>query len=110
MLKHLMIATGMSVILAGGAVAQTTAQSQGGAPATQAQSAPAPQTEGRDGPDQCLQSAMSLAKAAEDKKLNDAQLDKIEQMLSKMEDHCDAKQFSEAQAMAKDIEAALGQQ
>jgi ribosome assembly protein YihI (activator of Der GTPase) len=60
--------------------------------------------------DTCLSAAMTLARIAEDKQFADDRLDKIEQMLSKMEDHCDAQQFSEAQATAKDIEKAINAQ
>ena len=63
-----------------------------------------------DSPDQCLKAAFDLAQSAEDRKLPNEKLDKIEELLTRMEDHCDAKQFSEAMAVAKDIEAAINQQ
>jgi len=61
-------------------------------------------------PDQCIKAAFDLAQSAEDKKLPNEKLDKIEEMLTKMEDHCDAKQFTEAMAVAKDIEAEINKQ
>ena len=61
-------------------------------------------------PDQCMKAAFDLAQTAEDKKLPNDKLDKIEELLTKMEDHCDAKQFTEAMAVAKDIESAINQQ
>lgn len=58
-------------------------------------------------PDACLKSAFELAQSAESKKLPDPQLDKIEALLTKMESHCDAKQFAEAMVVAKDIKSAI---
>ena len=60
--------------------------------------------------DKCLMSALTLARSAEEKQISSDKLDRIEQMLAKMEDHCDAQQFNEAQATAKDIEAAINAQ
>lgn len=59
-------------------------------------------------PDECLNQAFELAQQAEKKNLDDAKLDKLEEMLTKMETHCDAKQFTEAAAVAKDIEGVIG--
>lgn len=58
--------------------------------------------------DDCLKSAFGLAQSAEGKKLSDPELDKIEAMLTKMESHCDAKQFTEAMTIARDIKTAIG--
>ncbi len=57
--------------------------------------------------DECLKQAFQLAQSAESKKLPEAKLDKIEELLTKMESHCDAKKFAEAQTIAKDIRAAI---
>lgn len=57
--------------------------------------------------DECLKSAFELAKTAEAKKLPDPQLDKIEELLTKMESHCDAKKFAEAMTIAQDIKAVI---
>jgi len=60
-----------------------------------------------DNPDDCLKEAFDLAQTAEGKKLSDDELDKLEQMLGKMEAHCDAKQFSEASKTGEEIKAML---
>ena len=57
--------------------------------------------------DECLKQAFQLAQSAETKKLADAKLDKIEELLTKMESHCDAKKFAEALVIANDIKSAL---
>ncbi len=68
----------------------------------QSDASPAPKSA-----EDCLKSAFELAQTAESKKLADSQLDKIEALLTKMESHCDAKQFAEAAAVAKDITTAI---
>lgn len=55
----------------------------------------------------CLKQAFQLAQAAEAKGLSDAKLDKIEELLTKMESHCDARQFPEATVVAKDIRSEI---
>lgn len=60
-------------------------------------------------PEDCLNQAFELAQQAEKKNLDDAKLDKLEDMLTRMETHCDAKQFAEAAAVAKEIAAVIGQ-
>jgi len=87
MMKRLTLALGASALLAGGAFAETPTN-----------------------PDQCLQAAVELAQSAEKKQLADAKLDKIEQLLIKMEDHCDAGRFNDAMAVAKDIETEINAQ
>jgi hypothetical protein len=57
--------------------------------------------------DSCLKQAFDLAQAAEGKKLPDAQLAKVEELLAKLEGQCDAKQFAEADKTAKDVQAAI---
>ena len=57
--------------------------------------------------DECLKQAFQLAQSAESKKLSDEKLDKIEELLTKMESHCDAKKFAEANVIAADIKAAI---
>ena len=58
--------------------------------------------------DECLKMSFDLAKSAEGKKLSEDQLGKLEEMLQKMEGHCEAKQLAEAAAVSKDIKAAIG--
>lgn len=57
--------------------------------------------------EECLKQAFQLAQVAESKKLSEAKLDKIEELLTKMESHCDAKKFAEAKTIATDIRAAI---
>lgn len=131
MIKQAIASAALAALFAGSALAQTPApapqpgtpesapQMQAPAPAPQApqtapQNAPqAPQaapgaTAGvPQNPDECIQAASSLAESAEAKKLAEDKLDKIEDLLVKMETHCDAKQFNEAMAVAKDIKAMI---
>jgi deoxyhypusine synthase len=51
----------------------------------------------------CLKAAYAIAEKAEQKKLSNEQIDRIDEMLTRMETHCDAKQFSEAMVVHKDI-------
>ncbi|MEQ1710220.1 MAG: hypothetical protein ABL908_02340 [Hyphomicrobium sp.] len=57
--------------------------------------------------DECLKQAFQLAQTAESKKLTEDKFDKIEELLTKMESHCDAKLFTEATTIATDIKAAI---
>ena len=61
-------------------------------------------------PEDCLKVAFEIAQAAEAKNLGNAELDKVEEMLTKMEAHCDAKQFSEAAAVATDLKTLISKQ
>ena len=134
MIKSLAMAALMSGLLAGAAQAQTVAQTATPAPTApsttpavvpaqptapmQAQvptpapaAVPAATTQAGggapDSPDQCLKAASDLAQSAEDRKLAEAQLDKIEDLLTKMETHCDARQYVEAMAVANDIKSLI---
>lgn len=122
MIKSLAVAALMSGLIAGVAFAQSTTQAtpapgqklsvdkpaqvpieMPAAKAAPAQSAAvAPET-----PDQCLKAASDLAQSAEERKLGEIQLDKIEDLLTKMESHCDAKQFVEAMAVGNDIKSLI---
>jgi hypothetical protein len=55
----------------------------------------------------CLKLSFDFAKSAEDKKLDDAKLAKVEELLGKLEGHCDAQQFAEAATVAKDVQAII---
>ncbi len=57
--------------------------------------------------DDCLKIAFDLAQTAEEKKLPELKLDPLEEMLTKMETQCDAKQFSEAMASAQSIKTLM---
>lgn len=57
--------------------------------------------------DDCFKLSMDLFKTADAQKLPDDRKAKVEEMLEKMETHCDAKQFAEAATLAKDVKAAI---
>lgn len=57
--------------------------------------------------DQCVKAAFDLGQAAEEKSLSDDQYKKVQGMITTMEGQCDAQQFAEASASAKDIKAML---
>ena len=58
--------------------------------------------------DDCFKMSMDLFKTADAQKLPDDKRGKVEELLEKMETHCDAKQFAEAATVAKDVKAAIG--
>lgn len=87
MSRHLACIAAIAILLAGPAVAQ-----QVRVPGT---------------PDDCLKSAFDLAQAAEEKTLADDALDKVEDLLTRMEGHCDANQYAEAMAVAADIKTII---
>lgn len=60
--------------------------------------------------DECLKSAIDLAKSADSKKLPDDKLARIEDLLTKLEGHCEAQQFAEAASLTKDVQAAINGQ
>lgn len=88
MLKHLATTVIMSAFVVGAAYAQGQTQAD----------------------NQCEAAAAELAQAAESKQLSNDKLDKIEDMLGKMEDLCDGGRVAEAMAVAKDIEAEINAQ
>lgn len=57
--------------------------------------------------DDCLKSAFDLATQAEQKKLSNEELDKLEDLLTKMEGHCDSNQLKEASAVSGDIKSII---
>ena len=119
MIKKLTLAIAVATFLSGAAIAQTTppspdtpAAGETGQGITQGPGQAA--TEMKDGevkltsdPESCLKSASDLAIIAEERKVAESQLDKIDDLLIKMEQHCDARQFTEAQAVAKDIKSLI---
>ena len=123
MIKSFAVAVLMSGFAAGAVLAQASpptsdkpagVQGQTPAPSQVQTQTPAPaampaQAAGAapENPDQCLKAASDLAQSAEERKLAEAQLDKIEDLLTKMETHCDAKQFVEAMAVANDIKSLI---
>ena len=93
MIKRLILAAAIGAALTGASLAQDkpAAQEPAADPAVEA----------------CLQKAFELAQSAEEKKLSDAYLYQLEQMLSKMEGHCDAKETADADKVAGEIKAML---
>ena len=85
MLKRLILAGIASTLVCGAAIAQDIAPEQ----------------------KQCLDNAFELAKSASEKKLPDDQLVALENMLSGMEDACDAKKYTDADAAAAKIKAEI---
>lgn len=53
--------------------------------------------------DACIAAAQALYQTAEGRRLADAQRDRLEELLVRMEAHCAARQFQEASAIAGDI-------
>ena len=88
MLKKFALAAAATALLSGAALAQTAASNA----------------------EDCLKVAFDIAQTAEDKKLPNDKLDQVEELLTKMESHCDAKQFTEAAAVAKDLKAMIEKQ
>jgi hypothetical protein len=86
MITRLVAGAALAALLAGPALAQAPAAS----------------------PEECLDQAFDLAQAAEKKNLDEAKLDKLEEMLTKMEAHCDVKELAEAAAVAKEIRGVIG--
>lgn len=86
MIKRSFAAAALAALLAGPAAAESPAAS----------------------PEECLDRAFELAQEAEKKNLDDAKLDKLEEMLTKMETHCDGKELAEAAIVAKDIRGVIG--
>jgi len=123
MIKQLAIAIALSGALAGSVVAQTAStpvdtpaagvQTTGvPAPAAaepQAASAGTGVVEVKETttPDDCLQVATELAVNVDARNIADDKLEKIDDLLIKMETHCDARQFSEAHAVATSIKSLI---
>lgn len=59
-------------------------------------------------PEECFKATVDLAKEAESKKLPDAKLATIEELLTKLETSCEAKNFTEAAKVVADVKAAIG--
>ncbi|MCH9808879.1 MAG: hypothetical protein K0U74_14215 [Alphaproteobacteria bacterium] len=86
MIKHLMIAAAFGVATAGTAFA-----------------ADAPKD-----PQDCMKQAFELAKSAQSKKLSEAKLGEVEELLTKMEDQCDAGDMAKAAEAKAELSKALG--
>jgi hypothetical protein len=111
MINRLIAATALSLLALSSTAFAQTAPSP--APTeTPAAAAPAGTagTAAASSPEDCLKAAFDIAQTAEDKKLADDQLSKIEDLLTKMESHCDAKQFTEAASVGSDLKALIQKQ
>jgi hypothetical protein len=60
--------------------------------------------------DDCLKVAFDIAQVAEAKNLSNEKLDEVEDLLTKMETYCDAKQFTEAAAVASDLKIMISKE
>lgn len=96
MMKRLILAAALGAALTGAAIAQD--KPAAGQPAAEASDPAA---------DACLKKAFDLAQSAEQKKLTEQDLDALEAMLSKMESHCDAKQYADADKVGGEIKTML---
>jgi hypothetical protein len=83
-LKSLALAVTLSALFAGVTMAQTAAN-----------------------PEECMNSTFALAHASEVKKLSEDEADKVEGLLVKMGDMCDANQYAEAMAVAEDLKGMI---
>jgi hypothetical protein len=118
MINRLIAASALSLLaLTSSAFAQTApTPAPAETPSATAPSAPAGSSANPMGatavnsPEDCLKAAFDIAQTAEDKKLADDQLSKIEDLLTKMESHCDAKQFTEAANVGSDLKALIQKQ
>jgi hypothetical protein len=115
MLNKIIAAAALSLTLTGAALAQATAPAATPtAPAAVAPTAPsavAPSAEAAAvaNADECLKNAFEIAQKAEEKKLSNTELDKIEELLTTMESHCDANRFKEAMVVHTDIKTMIDQ-
>ena len=104
MMKRLILAAALGAALTGAVQAQEKPAAGQQAPAAAESQAQPPADPAADA---CLQKAFELAQSAEQKKLTEQDLDQLEQMLSKMESHCDAKETAEADKVGGEIKAML---
>lgn len=119
MIKKIALTSALLAALAGSAFAQgtTAPATTDNAPAASAPATPAPAPQATApaaapagdlaSADDCLKSAFDLATQAEQKKLSNEELDKLEDLLTKMEGHCDADQLKEASVVGSDIKTMI---
>jgi hypothetical protein len=88
MLRRIVLASAMSALFAGGTLANAPANVE-----------------------ECMNSTLDLAEAAEEKKLlGGEQVGKAEELLLKMGEHCEANQFTDAMALAQEVKAMIERQ
>ncbi len=107
MLKKLATSAALVTLLHAAALAQQPAPTPTPVPAPQAVEQPAAGEDPATSAEACVKSAFELARLAEEKPLTDEEANKLEDLLTKMEAHCDAKQFSEAAAVGADIKSRI---
>lgn len=129
MIKRMATAVALSALLATAAFAQSPAPAPSETPPAATPAAPAtapaaqPSTEMAPVPadaasaaapaptptslDECIAAASNLGQMAETKTLPEDKLDKLDELFTKMESLCDAKNFTEAASVAKDIRTML---
>ena len=105
MIKHIVSGLALSLMFAGTALAQAPAPVAAPAPIEAPATAAAPVAPGS--LDDCIAAAASLGQMAESKTLAEDKLDKLDELFTKMETLCDAKNFTEAAGVAKDIKTML---
>jgi len=82
MLKMLVTAAAVSVLLIGGAVAESPETSE-----------------------DCFKTADEVADAVEEVQLTEEEMEQVDEMLFTMEEHCEAQRFSEATEIAESVRA-----
>lgn len=116
MIKHMVSGLALSLVLASTALAQAPAPAAPTAPPATSAPAAAPVPEAPataaapvapGSLDDCIAAASSLGQMAESKTLAEDKLDKLDELFTKMETLCDAKNFTEAASVAKDIKTML---
>lgn len=114
MIRKLAVSSALLLALAGSAIAQSAAPANtetAPAASAPAASAPAPAASAPAADlasaDDCLKSAFDLATRAEEKKLTNEDLDKLEELLTRMEGHCDANELREASLIGGDIKTMI---
>lgn len=98
MMKHLALCLLASVVLASAAPAQIPAP---GKPYRE------PAVKTVQSTEDCIRQAFDLAQNAEAKIVEEDKLDQIEDLLARMEAMCDAKQYSEAMAIAEELQKVI---
>ena len=58
--------------------------------------------------DECLKAAFALASEAEKRQLQPQALEKLDELLTKIEAHCDANEFDEAKRVHAEIKTLIG--
>lgn len=100
----ILVAALVLTLLPPGAIAQTTAPDR---PSAAAPPAPAQPLTDLASFDECVKSAMDLFQVSEQRRLTEERKDRLEELLVRMETHCEARQFQEASSVARDIRAMI---